>query len=643
MNDLIAQINTPAEDKAQEPTISCCMIVKNEEAFLKQCLDSVKAYVDEIIIVDTGSTDKSVEIARQYTDKVYFHAWEDSFSKARNQALSYATGDWILQIDGDEELVAGSGPKLRQAVREAGPADAFHVNIISTFSNGMKEARHNFERLFRNNGMIHYAGIVHNRVEGAAMVKASRIEMMHYGYDVDEKKASEKFLRTKALLIRQIAEEPDNPMPHHYLGTSYLARNMLESATDELVRAIDLAEAAKDKNPLYLWSHHNAALAFFNRGHLDQADLYSLRAIEKCPQHLDSFYMLAVVAAEKEKWQEVLSYGKRYLELLDFFDGNPERAGLMVNSTMREGYRIHLLIGHALHALKENDRMADHYQKAYELSDPKWRAWWLAGCFHLDRSRDLERARSCFDIALKNAPEAMDIWYMQARLNRECRRFTDEKECLQKLRELGNPEAAILKRLAALEIEFGDEGLAIEIMENIIRTDPADVEAICSLGDLHAHRRQMDQALACYSRALEIDSRHIAPRIGLGKISLQMNQLEEARSFFEGTMNPTTPSVGILLYLGEIDLRQNRIVDFVDRCDRIMEQLGLDRNITIQDMRDVVGILLDIGFSVKDQPGSASQVRKLLGLLPSEVRHFLDTRFSQALATQAPEKNSVHA
>ena len=166
------------------------MIVKNEEAFLEQCLKSIKDYVDEIIIVDTGSTDRTVEIAGRFTDKIYFHAWENSFSKARNQSLAYATGDWIFIMDADEEMLAGSGERLRQAVREAGKADAILVNTVSTYSNGNKTARHNSERLFRNNGVIHYEGIVHNLVVGHSSVKASKIELMHYGYDVEEKKAS---------------------------------------------------------------------------------------------------------------------------------------------------------------------------------------------------------------------------------------------------------------------------------------------------------------------------------------------------------------------------------------------------------------------------------------------------------------------
>src|SRR5574340_23114 len=104
-------------------------------------------------------------------------------------------------------MLADNGQRLREAVREAGQADTIYVNTISTYSGGNKTARHNSERLFRNNGAIHYEGTVHNRVVGYSSPKASRVELMHYGYNVEEKKASEKFIRTTELLKKQIAEE----------------------------------------------------------------------------------------------------------------------------------------------------------------------------------------------------------------------------------------------------------------------------------------------------------------------------------------------------------------------------------------------------------------------------------------------------
>jgi len=147
------------------PTISACMIVKNEEELLPQCLESIKDYVDEIIIVDTGSTDRTVEIAKSYGAKVYHHPWEDDFSKHRNQSVSYAKCDWIFQIDADEVLEIGSGEVMREVVKND-TVDSYFVVIKSIFNQGIGMASHNTVRLFHNGRAIHYEGRVHNRIVG---------------------------------------------------------------------------------------------------------------------------------------------------------------------------------------------------------------------------------------------------------------------------------------------------------------------------------------------------------------------------------------------------------------------------------------------------------------------------------------------
>src|SRR5277367_3015111 len=99
--------NLPPVDPDQQQLpegISLCMIVKNEERFLAECLDSVKDCVDEINIVDTGSTDRTVEIARSYGANIIFREWRSDFAWARNEALAMATHRWTLILDADEEL-----------------------------------------------------------------------------------------------------------------------------------------------------------------------------------------------------------------------------------------------------------------------------------------------------------------------------------------------------------------------------------------------------------------------------------------------------------------------------------------------------------------------------------------------------------
>ncbi|MCL1892757.1 MAG: glycosyltransferase [Holophagaceae bacterium] len=110
------------------PLISLAMIVKNEEATLAHCLESVKSLVDEMVIVDTGSTDMTMEIAREYSAKIYNFEWCDDFSVARNESLKHCTGDWILIMDADEAIDALDYEKIRNACQNP-TADAY--NLIS--------------------------------------------------------------------------------------------------------------------------------------------------------------------------------------------------------------------------------------------------------------------------------------------------------------------------------------------------------------------------------------------------------------------------------------------------------------------------------------------------------------------------------
>ncbi|HET6461643.1 MAG TPA: tetratricopeptide repeat protein [Syntrophales bacterium] len=601
----------------KEPTISCCMIVKNEESFLENCLKSVINYVNEIIIVDTGSTDETVHIAKKFTDRVYFHPWEGSFSKARNQSLQYATCDWIFIIDGDEELVVGSGEKLLQAVREAGKADAIHINTISIYSGGKKTARHNSERLFRNNGVIHYEGIVHNRVIGQTCNKHSTIELMHYGYNVEEKKAVEKYIRTTELLKHQLRETPDNPMLHHYLGASHLARAMYRECANESVLAIELAEKQGSTDPIYLWTCHNAAISFFHLGDLKRARDYASLALKKCPDHLDSTYIMSVISAEEKQWNDVLHYGLHFLELRDYFENNPDKPGLIINNHLSEGGNINLLVGHAYHALKNYESMDKHYRVAYQMSDDKSQIWRDIGTLHMDRSGDLGLARKYLDLALEEAPDDPSVWYMLAKWNSKTENESDEKRCLERLLELGSQDIMVLNRLATLSMASDNLTMAHKALEALIKIDPQNHSALCNLGLLHRRQNHLDRAMESFSKAIEINPQEAAPWLHLGEIALQLGQCDNARLFFERVHNLGKGMLKSLLYLCEIELRQKRMVDFIGWCDLILKELRLNRTRTIDKVEDISGILYEINVALIHDSALSAQVSNLFSLLPS--------------------------
>src|SRR6056297_1597902 len=116
--------------------LSLCMIVKNEEKMLAECLQSVADVVDEMIIVDTGSTDKTIDIAKKYKAEIHTFDWNGDFSAARNESIKYASGNWILWMDADERLNPDSKEELRSIVNKAATQPEIYKVNIKNFQKG---------------------------------------------------------------------------------------------------------------------------------------------------------------------------------------------------------------------------------------------------------------------------------------------------------------------------------------------------------------------------------------------------------------------------------------------------------------------------------------------------------------------------
>lgn len=162
-------------------SISLCMIVKNEEAVLARCLDSVSDLVDEINIVDTGSTDQTVAIARRYTDRVFFHQWTGNFAEARGVSFSHATKDYILYLDADDVILDEDRAKFKQLKAELDPA----VDSVSMFYNAGEDSFGNVTLRYRRNRLIkrsrnfQWRGDCHNYLEVTGLIVNSDIAVTH--------------------------------------------------------------------------------------------------------------------------------------------------------------------------------------------------------------------------------------------------------------------------------------------------------------------------------------------------------------------------------------------------------------------------------------------------------------------------------
>jgi GT2 family glycosyltransferase len=208
------------------PRKTLCMIVKNEEHNLAACLESVRGLFDEIIIVDTGSTDRTREIARACGATVIDFRWCDSFAAARNEGLRHATGDWIFWLDADDRLPPESRPKLQRLLDRLGDENLGYVlPCVCPGRSGVPNVVQHV-RLFRNHQQIRWTYRVHEQIQPAikALGGAScftDIAILHTGY-TDAALLARKQARDLHLLELAYAEQPHDPFILFNLGNLYL-------------------------------------------------------------------------------------------------------------------------------------------------------------------------------------------------------------------------------------------------------------------------------------------------------------------------------------------------------------------------------------------------------------------------------------
>jgi tetratricopeptide (TPR) repeat protein len=202
------------------------MIVKNEEANLADCLQAVGDFPAEIIVVDTGSTDRTMDIARRFGARVEHFAWIDDFAAARNESLKYATGEWILWLDADDRILPGELNRLKHAAA-SNAADGYLCRMVSPLADGPNPAvnRVYYNLLFRRRPGVRFEGPIHETVTEAMLrqgltVAYTNITLTHTGYQGDPAALRRKAQRNVRILRQCTARESDTMKWRYHLGVS---------------------------------------------------------------------------------------------------------------------------------------------------------------------------------------------------------------------------------------------------------------------------------------------------------------------------------------------------------------------------------------------------------------------------------------
>ncbi|MFZ3101128.1 MAG: glycosyltransferase [Desulfitobacteriaceae bacterium] len=225
-------------------TVSLCMIVRDEADCLLAAIQSVRDLTDEIIVIDTGSTDNTPQLALAAGAKLFHLNWLNDFSLARNFALKQASSEWILVLDADE-ILESVNPKTFYELLNNVQIEGYFLNIKNILDPTPGESYDQVVRLFRNNSVYQFEGAIHEQVapsilranNGSGLASAP-LTLNHYGYLNDRLLSKEKFSRNSHILIKELDRNPDNSFLLFCLGVEYYQQDSITEGLKHFTKAL---------------------------------------------------------------------------------------------------------------------------------------------------------------------------------------------------------------------------------------------------------------------------------------------------------------------------------------------------------------------------------------------------------------------
>lgn len=356
--------------------LSICMMIKNEEKNLHRCLKSLQELRDninsELIIVDTGSTDNSVKIAKEYTESVYFHPWNDDFSEMRNITINYAKGEWILIIDADEKI-----EDCAEIIKFFKSNESSRFNTAVLFIRNFAEVD-SFKRsgllksprLFKKDKDLKYVGAVHNQPQYKLPIIQLNTEIYHYGYISDDKELMEKkYKRTKTMLENILEKEPDNIYYTVQLSVSYSMHKEYLKALGVAKKAYEIMKSKDPMNEKYIYVYSHLVQDYMNNGYYEETEQYGKEALQIYPEHIDILYFVFRAQIILGKYEESLKYAERYFGLLDRIKNSFDIKDISnTYYTISRESEVYMNYVKALRSLKRNSEALDNVFKISDIS-----------------------------------------------------------------------------------------------------------------------------------------------------------------------------------------------------------------------------------------------------------------------------------
>jgi glycosyltransferase involved in cell wall biosynthesis len=322
-----------------KPGLTACLMVRDEEKNIRRCLESVK-WADEIVIVDTGSVDNTVEICKEYTNKIWHSPWRDDFSFHRNETIEHASHEWLIQIDADEEFV-GDGPKLKAALMgmENNVRKVF-INLTDVNADRQPSVKFPPLRIFRN-GYVHYQNIIHNEPKADGVgVYYTDAHLLHYGYNGDPELQKKKSDRTIGLLRKRLEQNSNDHKAHFYLFQSLCNIGNVDEGIPHGEAYIKRRLDCDDFNASIFYS---LVTAYMAKGNLQRAGELIDEGFRVIPGDLDLAMALVDYGVALNRGELIIDGAMKFARSYTYLQDYPAATGLRFIYTNKPESLVYVL------------------------------------------------------------------------------------------------------------------------------------------------------------------------------------------------------------------------------------------------------------------------------------------------------------
>jgi len=538
----------------ENPRLSLCMIVRDSARTLPACLESIRPWVDEMVIVDTGSVDETPRIVESFGGRLFHFPWCDDFSAARNESLRHARGDWLFWMDSDDTIPPECGRQLRGLIDREIPPNVLGFVVQVHCPGGSEDGDADSDvtavdhvKLIRNRPDLRFDGRIHEQVLPAIRrlggeVAWTDLYVVHSGSDQGRAAQEKKRERDLRLLELELAERPEHPFTLFNLGMTHVHGSRFEEAADYLRRGI--ARSGPEESHL----RKAYALLVFAKMRLD----HHAAAFEACtrgramfPRDAELRFRQGVLLHELGKLEEARQ------AYLDVMDTKEERHFASVDRGLA-GFKARQNL--AVVASDMGDLVeAEREWREVVRESPRYRTGWRGLGETLVRRGRFAEAESLAEELLADWPLRAEGWLLRNRIARRLGCWADARTELDRAVADCPDDLETLRTRCQFFFEHGAADEAERALSSLIDHDPDDASAYHNLGTLLLRTQRHDEAVQAFRQSLRHRANHAATYLNLGYALKEGGHIDEAIDAWEQASRLTpgeSPSSG--LAVGEV-------------------------------------------------------------------------------------------